>query len=143
VAKIKVLFLCVGNSARSQIAEAFLKKYGEDDFDAYSAGTEPKGIHPFTARVMDEAGVSLSGQYSKSVTEYMGKIHFAYLITLCDGAEKSCPTTFPGITQRLHWAFEDPAAFEGSDEEKFAKFQEVRDQIERQIKSWLAEHRKA
>jgi arsenate reductase (thioredoxin) len=143
MAKIKVLFLCVGNSARSQIAEAFLKKYGGDDFDAYSAGTEPTGIHLFTERVMDEAGVSLIGQYSKSVTEYMGKVHFAYLITLCDEAEKSCPITFPGIAQRLHWAFEDPAAIVGSEGEKLAKFREVRDRIEQRIKGWLAEQRKA
>ena len=142
MSKIRVLFLCTGNAVRSQMAEVFLKKYGGDDFDAYSAGTEPKGIHPSTERVMDEAGVSLSGQCSKSVTEYMGKIHFAYLITLCDEAEKSCPTTFPGIAQRLHWAFEDPAEFKGAEDEKLAKFREVRDRIERRIKAWLAEERK-
>jgi len=137
--KAKVLFLCTGNSARSQMAEAFLKKYGGDQYDAYSAGTEPKGINPYTERVMEEVGINLSGQHSKHVKEYMGKVHFGYLITMCDEAEESCPTTFPGIGQRLHWAFEDPSAFTGSEDEKLAKFREVRNQIEQHIKTWLAE----
>jgi len=136
--KVKVLFLCKGNSARSQMAEAFLRKYGEDEFEAYSAGLEPKGISPYADRVMEEVGISLSGQYSKYVREYMGKMHFAYLVILCHEAEKNCPTTFPGIAQRLHWSFEDPAALMGSEDEKLAKFREVRDQIERRIKAWLA-----
>jgi arsenate reductase len=137
--KAKVLFLCTGNSARSQMAEALLRKYGGDQFEAYSAGLEPKGINPYTNRVMGEIGVSLSGQYSKHVKEYMGKVHFGYLITVCGEAEKNCPTAFPGISQRIHWSFEDPAAFVGSDEEKLAKFREVRDQIEQRIKEWLIE----
>ena len=137
MSKAKVLFLCTGNSARSQMAEAFLKKYGGNQFEAYSAGLEPKGIHPYTERVMEEIGVSLSGQYSKHMKEYMGKVHFGYLITVCDEAEKSCPTAFPSIFRKIHWSFEDPAAFVGTDEEKLAKFREVRDQIEQQIKIWL------
>jgi arsenate reductase len=88
---------------------------------------------------MEEVGVSFSGQYSKHVREYMGKMHFAYVITLCGEAEETCPTTFPGIGQRLHWPFEDPAAFTGSEDEKLAKFREVRNQIEQHIKTWLAE----
>jgi arsenate reductase (thioredoxin) len=139
MSKIKVLFLCTGNSARSQMAEAFLRKYGGDEFEAYSAGTEPKGINPNTERVMEEVGISLSGQYSKHVREYMGRIHFGYLITLCDEAEERCPTVFPGVGQRLHWSFEDPSTFVGSGDEKLAKFREVRDQIEQHIKTWLAE----
>lgn len=139
MSKAKVLFLCAGNSARSQMAEAFLKKYGGDQFEADSAGTEPKGINPYTERVMEEVGVSLRNQHSKHVKEYMGKVHFGYLITMCNEAEKSCPTTFPGIGQRLHWLFEDPSAFVGSDAEKLDKFREVRDQIERHIKTWLTE----
>ena len=139
--KMKVLFLCIGNSARSQMAEAFLKKYGGGHYDAYSAGTEPKRINPYTERVIEEVGVSLRGQHSKHVREYMGKIHLAYVITLCGEAEKSCPTVFPGIGQRLHWSFEDPAAFTGSDDEKLIKFREVRDRIERRIKEWLMEQR--
>ncbi len=140
MSKPKVLFLCTGNSARSQMGEAFLKKHGKDRYEAYSAGTEPKGIDPYTERVMEEVGVSLSGQYSKHVKEYMGRIHFAYVMTLCDEAEKTCPVIFPGIAQRLHWSFEDPAASVGSDDEKLGKFREVRDRIERRIKEWLAEH---
>ena len=143
MSKTKVLFLCMGNSARSQMAEAFLRKYGGDEFEAYSAGLEPKGINPYTKRVMEEAGISLSSYSSKHVREYMGKVHFGYLITLCDEAEKNCPTTFPGIFQRLHWPFEDPSAFLGSDDEKLAKFREVRDKIDQRIKTWLAERRAA
>jgi arsenate reductase (thioredoxin) len=143
MSKIKVLFLCTGNSARSQIAEAFLRKYGGDEFEAYSAGLEPKGITPYTERVMEEIGISLSGQRSKHIKEYMGRVHFGYVITLCDEAEASCPTTFPGIFQRLYWPFEDPAAFTGSEDEKLAKFREVRDQIEQRIKTWLAEQKAA
>jgi arsenate reductase len=137
--KIRVLFLCTGNSARSQIAEAFLRKHGAARFEAYSAGLEPKGIHPLTERVMSEIGVSLADHYSKHVTEYMGKVHFGYLITVCANAEKNCPTTFPGLGRRLHWAFDDPAAFEGTEEEKLKRFREIRDQIDQQIQKWLAE----
>jgi arsenate reductase len=137
--KTRVLFLCTGNSARSQLAEAFLRHYAGDRFDAYSAGLEPKGIHPLTVRVMEEIGVPLTGQYSKDVREYMGKLHFGYLITVCANAEERCPTTFPGVGQRMHWAFDDPAAVEGTDEDKLAKFREVRDQIDRRICEWLAE----
>lgn len=133
----RVLFLCTGNSARSQMAEAFLKKHGGDKYEAYSAGTEPKGINPYTERVMEEVGISLADQYSKHVKEYMGRIHFAYVITLCDEAENSCPAIFPGMGQRLHWSFEDPAAFTGSEDEKLARFREARDGIERRIKEWL------
>jgi arsenate reductase len=135
--KLRILFLCTTNSARSQMAEAFLKKYGGDKFEAYSAGFEPKTIHPLTEEVMEEIGIPLAGQYSKSFREYMGKVHFAYLITVCSEADKNCPTTFPGIGQRLRWSFEDPAAFEGSDEEKTAKFREIRDKIAIRIKEWL------
>jgi arsenate reductase (thioredoxin) len=86
---------------------------------------------------MEEVRVSLSGQYSKHVKEYMGRIHFAYVITLWEETEKSCPAVFPGISQRLHWPFEDPAAFVGSEEEELAKCREVRDRIEQRIKEWL------
>ena len=121
------------------MAEAFFRKYAGDKFDAYSAGLEPKGIHPYTERVMEEVGINLSGQRSKHVMEYMGKVHFGYLITLCDEAEKSCPTTFPDIGQRLYWPFEDPSTFVGSENEQLAKFREVRDQIERKIRTWMTD----
>ncbi len=135
----RVLFLCTGNSARSQMAEAILRKHGGDRFEAYSAGLEPKGIHPLTIQVMNEKGYDLSGQRSKGVNAYLGKTLMHTLITLCDDAEKNCPTVWPGVNTRLHWAFEDPAAFEGTDEQKLAKFRQVRDAIEQKIGEWVAE----
>ncbi len=132
-----VLFLCTGNTARSQMAEAFLRKYAGRHLRAYSAGLKPGTINPYTERVMREIGIDLSGQHSKSVKEYLGKMSFAYLITVCAEAEENCPTTFPGIGERLSWVFDDPAAVEGSEEEKLQKFREVRDQIEKRIKLWL------
>ena len=135
--KPKILFLCTRNSARSQIAEAFLKRYGGDRFEAYSAGFEPSTIHPYTEKVMEEIGIPLAGQYSKGFREYMGKVHFSYLITVCAEADKNCPTAFPGVGQRLSWPFEDPAVLEGSEEEKIMKFREVRYKIEQKIITWL------
>jgi arsenate reductase len=135
---IKVLFLCTGNSARSQMAEAFLREYGGDRFEAYSAGLEPSVINPYVYRVMEEVGLDLAGQRSKDIEEYMGKVHFGYMITVCANAEEKCPAVFPGMGQRLHWPFEDPAAFEGTDEEKLVKFRQVRDQIGASVKSWVA-----
>jgi len=139
VQKPKALFLCTGNSARSQMAEAFLRRYGGDFFEAYSAGLEPKGLNPLTVRVMEEIGVSMEGHSSKSVNVYLGKTLFQYLITVCDQAEKNCPTIWPGISHKLHWSFEDPAAAEGSEDEKLAKFRDVRDQIQQQVRGWIAE----
>jgi arsenate reductase len=135
--KTKVLFLCTGNSARSQMAQAFLNRSAGDGFEAYSAGLEPKEIHPYTRRVMEELGFNLEGHTSKHLSEYMGKVHFGYMITVCSDADEKCPSAFPGMGQRLHWAFEDPAAFHGTEEEKLAKFRQVRDQIERRIKGWV------
>ena len=135
----KVLFLCTGNSARSQMAEAFLRKYGAGQFEAFSAGLEPKELNPLTVRVMQEIGFDMFGYYSKGVGDYLGKVHFQYLITVCDDADKNCPTVWPGVNQRLHWSFEDPAAFEGSAEEKLAKFCQVRDQIQKKILAWVKE----
>ena len=136
--KTKVLFLCTGNSARSQMAEAFLRSYAGDRFEVFSAGLEPKELHPLATKVMKEKEISMEGQYSKPLMLYAGKIHFSYLITVCDNAEKKCPI-FPGMGTRLHWPFEDPAAFEGSEDEKVAKFRDVRDQIDHRIQTWLAE----
>lgn len=137
--KQRVLFLCTGNSARSQMAEAVLRKYGEDRFEAYSAGLKPKGIHPLTIEVMKEKGYDLSAQYSKGVGDYLGKVLVQTLITLCEDAEKNCPTVWPGVNTRLPWAFDDPSAFEGTDEQKLAKFRQIHDQIEHRIKEWVAE----
>jgi arsenate reductase len=133
----RILFLCTGNSARSQMAEAFLRKYGGDRFEAHSAGLTPRGLNPFTTKVMEEVGIDVSGQRSKGVEEYLGKMHFQALITVCDNAEKNCPTVWPGVNTRLHWSFEDPAAFEGTEQQRLAKFREVRDQIEQRILDFL------
>jgi arsenate reductase len=139
MSKLRVLFLCTGNSARSQMAEAILRKYAGDYFEAHSAGLEPKELNLLTVRVMEEAGFDMAGHYSKGIGEYMGKVLFQYLITVCDEAEKNCPTVWPGVNKRFHWSFEDPSKFEGSDEQKLAKFREVRELINAKVKSWLVE----
>lgn len=149
--KPRVLFLCTGNSARSQMAEALLRKYAGDTYEIFSAGIAPKGIHPYTVQVMQEIGVDISGQRSKSVTEFLGQAPIQTLITVCDDADKNCPTFPQRVDQRLHWSFEDPAAYEsraayespaaydGGPEEKLNKFREVRDKIEHKVREWLAE----
>jgi len=137
--KRKTLFLCTGNSCRSQIAEALLRHHAGDRFEVFSAGLEPKPIHPLTLEVLEEKGIDSSAQRSKDVTEYLGKARFEYLIIVCDGAAHSCPTAFPGVQNRLLWPFEDPAAFEGDEHETLAKFREVRDQIDARIQQWLEE----
>jgi len=133
--KPKILFLCTGNSARSQMAEGFLRKQAGDRFEVFSAGLEPGFINPLTIQVMEEKGVNMTGHYSKGLDQFLGKVHFAYLITVCSRADEKCPI-FPGMGQRLHWPFEDPAAFQGSEEEKLAKFRQVRDEIEAKVKEF-------
>ena len=141
MSKENVLFLCTGNSARSQMAEAFLRQYAGERFNVFSAGLEPKGINPFTVAVMQEKGLDMTGQYAKGVDEYLGKKLFQVVITVCDHADANCPTVWMGASQRLHWSFEDPAAVVGSDDEKLAKFREVRDQIEARVREWLKQQR--
>jgi arsenate reductase len=138
-AKPVVLFLCTGNTARSQMAEAFLKKYAGERFEVHSAGYEPRPINPYTIRVMEEAGFDLSGQYAKGVRDFLGKRDIRYLIIVCGQAEKTCPKVFPGVLTRLFWPFEDPAAHSGTEAEKLAKFREIRDQIDGRIQAWLEE----
>ena len=135
--KTKVLFLCTGNSARSQMAEAFLKRRAGDRFEVHSAGLEPKSINPFTVRVMEEIGYDLSTQRAKDVTEYLGKYHFGYLITVCAHAEENCPRTFLGVSQRIHWPIADPAAFVGSEAETLEAFRRARDEVSGHITFWL------
>ena len=134
----RVLFLCTGNSARSQMAEAFLRKHAGDRFEVHSAGLESKGIHPYTRRVMEEVGIPLDGHRSKSLDEYFMKMHIGYLVTVCSNAEEKCPI-MPGAGVRMYWPFEDPANFQGSEGEKLAKFREIRDQIHEKIESWVKE----
>ncbi len=135
--KAKVLFLCSGNSARSQMAEALLRKYAGDKFGVYSAGIRPIGIIPYTRRVMEEIGISIEGHHSKHVDKYIGKIDFDCLITVCASAEDQCPV-FPGAGERIHWDLEDPAAQKGTEEKNLQKFRKVRDQINKRVKEWLS-----
>ncbi len=136
--KTKVLFLCTQNSARSQMAEAFLREQGGNRFEAYGAGCSvAEEIHPYTVRVMEEAGIDIKDQYPKGMREYMGKMHFGYLITVCARAEKECPTVFPGVGLKLTWLFDDPRGAGVPEEERLEKFREVRDQIETKILRWL------
>jgi arsenate reductase (thioredoxin) len=134
----RVLFLCTGNSARSIMAEALLRYYAPDQFEAHSAGLDPRGINPYTIRVMQEIGLDVSVERSKDVMEFLGKLHMSYVITVCSNAEERCPI-FPFSTQRLYWPFEDPAAFQGTDAEQAAKFREVRDLIDQRLRAWLRE----
>lgn len=134
--KMRVLFLCTGNTARSQMAEAWLRNYAGDRFEVYSAGLEPSVINPLTIQVMEEAGIDLSGAYSKSLNEFIGKLHFSYLITVCGKAEEKCPI-FPGMGVRLHWPFDDPAAVIGTQDEKLAIFRQVRDEIGEKVAQWV------
>ncbi len=138
MSKSNVLFLCTGNSARSQMAEALLRWHAADHFNVFSAGLEPKAVNPLAIRVMEEMGISMSSHRPKHLSEYVGKMDFTYLITVCGNAEENCPY-FPGMGQRLHWGFDDPAAVTGSEEEKLAAFRRVRDEIDGAILHWLAQ----
>ncbi len=141
--KRNVLFLCTHNSSRSQMAEAFLRKYGGDRFNAYSAGLDPTEIHPMTRQVMREVGLDLKGQYAKGVQTYLGKLWVSHLIVVCETANRRCPHAWPGleIQERLFWPFDDPVEAEGSEKERLGKYRQVRDQIEQRIKSWLKDIR--
>ena len=132
---IRVLVVCTGNSARSIMAEALLRLHGGDDFEVLSAGTEPKGINPLTERVLDEAGIDHSWARSKSVTEFLAQ-SFDYVITVCDQARQTCPV-FPGVHQSLHWGYEDPAAVEGSEEERLAAFRSTLTMMATRIQSFV------
>jgi len=118
------------------MAEALLREYAGDQFEIYSAGLEPSPIHPYVYRVMEEVGLDLEGHYSKGVDEFLNEMYFGILITVCEKAEKRCPT-FPGLGERHYWPIEDPAAFEGSEEEKLEKFREARHEIKQHMLVWL------
>lgn len=138
---IRVLFVCTGNSARSVMAEALLRRHGGADFEVHSAGTEPKGINPLTLRTLQEAGIDASWARSKSVTEFLGQ-HFDFVITVCDQARQSCPV-FPGVHETLHWGYEDPAAVEGTDEERLVVFRRVFIALGERIQQFVPLARKA
>ena len=134
-APLRVLFVCTGNSARSLMAEALLRKHGGASFEVHSAGTEPKGVNPMTLRVLGEAGIDASWARSKSVSEYLGQ-HFDYVVTVCDQARQSCPV-FPGVHESLHWGYEDPAAVEGTEAERLAAFRRVFIQLGERIQQFV------
>lgn len=136
--KTKVLFICVHNSARSQMAEAFLKYYGRERFEVESAGLSPGTLNPIVVEVMKEEGIDISANRTKRASDFVesGKT-FHYVITVCDQASaQECPY-FPGVTERLHWSFEDPSSFTGSHQEKLSKTRDVRDQIKTKVKEFI------
>jgi arsenate reductase len=135
--KTKVLFLCTGNSCRSQMAEGFLRTFGGNVYEAHSAGTKPSTVNPLAVEVMREVEIDISGQRSKNVTQYLGQ-HFPLVITVCDNAKEHCPI-FPGPCIREHWPFDDPAEATGTKEERLEVFRKVRDEIGARIRSWVTE----
>ena len=132
-----ILILCTGNAARSQMAEAYFRKFIGDKCNILSAGLEPKEIHPLAKEVMREDGISIDSQRSKGVKQFLGKFAFRHVIIVCEKAEKNCPRIFPGAMNRLFWPFEDPSIYEGSYAEKLEKFREVRDQIRTRIQEFV------
>lgn len=133
--KKRVLILCTGNSARSQMAEGLLRHMGDGRFEVESAGVEPSHVRPQAIEAMRERGIDISGHRSKSVDEFTGQ-EFDYVITVCDNANERCPV-FPGKTERIHWSFDDPAAAEGDEAARLAVFRRVRDEIESRLREFI------
>ena len=133
--KARVLFLCTHNSARSQMAEGLLRHLAGDRFEVMSAGTEATHVRPLAIRAMDEIGVDISGQESKTLERYLGE-PFDYVITVCDDANEACPY-FPGATNRLHWSLPDPSAAKGTEEERLEVFRSVRDALRDRVQAEL------
>ena len=129
------MFLCTHNSARSQMAEGLLRDMAGERFEVHSAGTEATLVRPQAIKVMKELGIDISRQESKTLERYLGE-PFDYVITVCDDANEACPF-FPGARRRLHWSFEDPAAAEGSEEQRLGVFRKARDQIKGRIEEEL------
>lgn len=133
--KKRVLVLCTGNSCRSQMAEGILRHLAGDRMEVFSAGVRPMYVHPLAVKVMAEAGMDISKHRSKSVNEFIGE-SFDTVITVCDNARQVCPV-FPGECERIHWNIPDPVLAHGSEEEKFAEFRKIRDEIAQKIKEWI------
>jgi arsenate reductase (thioredoxin) len=131
---IRVLFVCTGNSARSQMAEAILRQIGRGAFETFSAGTDPRGVNPLTVRALANAGIDVSGARSKSVTEFLGQ-SFDYVVTVCDRARETCPV-FSGGAESLHWGFDDPADATGSESERLAVFERVLGEISARLRTF-------
>jgi len=132
-----VLFLCTGNSARSQMAEALLRRRAGDRFEVASAGLEPKGVNPLTLRVLAELGLPTAGMRSKPAAEFIGAVYVNYAIIVCEHANRSCPRMFPFTPVTLYWPIQDPAQFDGPEEERLALFRRVRDELSARIDAWL------
>jgi len=139
MSKPVVLFLGTGNSARSQMAEALLKWHAPGQFDIHSAGPDPQGINPLRTRVLNEIGIDISDQRSKSVSEFLGKMSISHAIFVCTTAEEKCPKVYPFALNKHSWAFDDPAACEGTEAEMLDEFRLIRDQIDAKICKWLSE----
>jgi arsenate reductase len=135
--KPRVLFLCTHNAARSQIAEALLRKYAGHRFEAMSAGLEPTDVHPLTRQVLEEIGVDHGPLRAKGTREFLGRTSVRYAIIVCQRVEAGCPQVFPFAVRTLHWNFDDPAEPQGSAELQLGKFRRVRDEINARIKAWL------
>ena len=133
--RLRVLFLCTHNSARSQMAEGLLRHYAGEQIEVASAGTEPGGVHPLAVRAMQEIGIDISEARSKSVEAFLDQ-RFDYVITLCDQANETCPY-FPGDPERIHWSFPDPSAATGTDEERLHAFEQVRTQLAVRLRTWV------
>jgi arsenate reductase len=131
----RVLILCTGNSARSQMAEGLLRDLAGDKFEVASAGVSPTRVRPEAIKVMAELGIDISGHHSKSVEEFKGQ-EFDYVITVCDNANEQCPV-FPRNTKRIHWSLEDPAAVEGDGVKRLAIFRRVRDEIRGRLLAFI------
>lgn len=136
--KKRVLILCTGNSCRSQMAEGFLRHMAGDKFEVFSAGVKPTAVNPLAIKVMAEIGIDISKHSSKSVMEFIDQ-SFDYVVTVCGNAQKTCPV-FPGEHEKIHWDLKDPAAVEGSEEDKLKVFRKVRDKIKSRIVEWLNEN---
>jgi arsenate reductase len=134
----KVLILCTGNSARSQMGEGLLRLLSNGAVEAHSAGTHPSRLNPLAIEAMKEVGIDISAHRSKSVEEFAGQ-RFDTVITVCDNARESCPV-FPGAPERYHWSYPDPAAVVGSHDEKLRAFREVRDDLRQKLQSFLESH---
>jgi arsenate reductase (thioredoxin) len=135
----KVLFIGKGNAARSIMAEAFMRRYSGKSIDVYSAGLEPREIDPMTVKVMEEIGINMDAFYSKPLGDYIDKMSFAYVITVCAHAEESCPAFFLTSGTGLHWDLEDLGAIQGTVEERIQNFRKMRDQIQEIVLTWLRE----
>ena len=142
ITKEKVLIICSQNSARSQMAEGFLRKYGNHYIDVFSAGFDPAPVHPLAIQVMREIGIDISGQRSKSVKEYLGKLSFGHVIAVCKKAEEQCPVIFPSALKVLSWPFDDPSTFSGTAAEQLQVFRRIRDEIDKTAQAWIAEMQK-